>query len=365
MVAFAQLMRGNLKSATSLYDNQTIYQDTSNTNALATPAQQQNQARETLQSFMGHFQIPVVQPPPPLRLPPPGKPVFLLELSTYKIFRHKKFSLKITVETAWRIKVGLSPDDILMAGLNAKVYKEGTSEEVVNCPVCCPDKKVISVGISANVPFASKPFGNTCEQFVFDECKSNCSSSRDHLHAALILVVQLPGVLVKSNEFALQARAIQSRKKKSESPNNSPSKRSPSPLREIEAEPPSKRMCTTVSLPPSAPQLFPSYSSMARTRTEVHATVQILSTTLLPQEMEILGAHIREYAACIPGYISFQMKNLTGLSCAFLFYSSPESSLLGIQLVRDYLANENSIFNVVNRPLLDAGVSIICTCKTW
>lgn len=116
---------------------------------------------------------------------------------------------------------------------------------------------------------------------------------------------------------------------------------------------------------------------MARTRTEVHATVQILSTTLLPQEMEILGAHIREYAACIPGYISFQMKNLTGivilyaflttsgLSCAFLFYSSPESSLLGIQLVRDYLANENSIFNVVNRPLLDAGVSIICTCKTW
>ncbi|KAH3757445.1 hypothetical protein Pelo_10771 [Pelomyxa schiedti] len=49
-------------------------------------------------------------------------------LSSYKIFRHKKFQMLIKIPPQIKQKLQLSCDDILIAGLNAKCCREGTDE---------------------------------------------------------------------------------------------------------------------------------------------------------------------------------------------------------------------------------------------
>ncbi|KAH3757446.1 phosphatidylinositol N-acetylglucosaminyltransferase subunit gpi1 [Pelomyxa schiedti] len=80
---------------------------------------------------------------------------------------------------------------------------------------CSPHRKVITVGVSERAPFRSNVTSvvdsSPMEVFAFDDCKSNCSSSRDHLHTSLTLGVEiLPGQILHSAPFVLQSRAVQS-----------------------------------------------------------------------------------------------------------------------------------------------------------
>ncbi|KAH3744422.1 protein FAM177A1 [Pelomyxa schiedti] len=102
-------------------------------------------------------------------------------LSTYKVFKHKKFQVTIKIDTCMKQRLCLSSDDILIAGLNAKCCRENSNEEVENCKICCVNKKVITVGIQSAFHSTSAINRNTrnpMEIYVFDDCKSNCSSSR-------------------------------------------------------------------------------------------------------------------------------------------------------------------------------------------
>ncbi|KAH3760638.1 class I SAM-dependent methyltransferase [Pelomyxa schiedti] len=153
----------------------------------------------------------------------PAQSQMEITLSTYKIFRHKKFQLVIKIAVPLMQQLLLSCDDILIAGLNAKCCRETSNEEIDSCQMCGPGRKLVTIGVSAQSPFQPEQtvVGDTAMNvFVFDDCKSNCSSSRDHLHTSLSMVVELhPGTCLRTQSFVLQARAVQSlckKKKKSD-----------------------------------------------------------------------------------------------------------------------------------------------------
>ncbi|KAH3758525.1 hypothetical protein Pelo_9662 [Pelomyxa schiedti] len=141
-------------------------------------------------------------------------PLLEISLSTYKIFRHKKFQMMIKIAVPVMEQLLLSSDDVLVAGLNAKCYRENSNEEIESCLHCAPTRKLLTIGASSQSPF--QPEKIICNNipthvYVFNECKSNCSSSRDHLHTTLTLVVELqPGTSLRTPVFVLQARAVQS-----------------------------------------------------------------------------------------------------------------------------------------------------------
>ncbi|KAH3759308.1 hypothetical protein Pelo_8869 [Pelomyxa schiedti] len=104
-------------------------------------------------------------------------------LSSDKIFRHKKFQMVIKIDKALKNSLMLSNDDIFIAGLNARVCREKSEEEVESCMQCSPTRKLLVLNVSPRSPFYPGMMYKTnpnadMEEFIFDECHSNCSSSR-------------------------------------------------------------------------------------------------------------------------------------------------------------------------------------------
>ncbi|KAH3731901.1 hypothetical protein Pelo_17269 [Pelomyxa schiedti] len=136
-----------------------------------------------------------------------------LSLSTSEIFKHKRFSFIIRVRLEWKKQKNLSTAAILVAGLNAKCCKEGTNEELA-CEIC-PTNQIVRIGIIGQAYSQSITQSNGFEQFLYGDCESICTSSRDHLHTALCLVVRLsPESIISSPSFVLRARADQNRKRR-------------------------------------------------------------------------------------------------------------------------------------------------------
>ncbi|KAH3760634.1 hypothetical protein Pelo_7565 [Pelomyxa schiedti] len=209
---------------------------------------------------MGQKKKHLTSPPttsPPSILGSGDKSLELL-LSTCKIFKHKRFQMIVKIDPHLRQHLALSCDDILVAGLNARCCRENSDEEVENCAQCSPNRKVVSIGVSAQSPFHPVHVLNgvptPMEVFIFDDCKSNCSSSRDHLHTALTLVVELqPGTVLHSSSFVLQSRAVQSvaskakRAQKQDTTQQTPRSRKRQPASNANCSPPAQQDFNTAT----------------------------------------------------------------------------------------------------------------------
>lgn len=116
-------------------------------------------------------------------------------------------------------KLGVSPKTIVLFLLILALY----TQEPAFCAQCSQPEKptqVLTVAVS-NYQVGPKISGGL-ETYVFDKCKSHCSSSRfcsfvklflyfrDHLNSFLYLQVVLQNYAYCSRNFALQSRAIQS-----------------------------------------------------------------------------------------------------------------------------------------------------------
>ncbi|KAH3764957.1 hypothetical protein Pelo_3177 [Pelomyxa schiedti] len=337
----------------------------------------------------------------------PSAPIGELSLSTYKIFKHQKFSLILKIHVESKRQMNLSTDDILLAALNAKCYKEGTGEELESCKQCSPTKKILSIGIRGQAPFQSTTLPNGMEHFVFDDCMSSCSSSRDHLQTALYLVVELsPGSLVRSPPFVLQARARQSRPT-APRPQTTMNLNTPATSLHLDSTTPSpppgsctittvlrgslrysahigtgpcdssvcsvpsvpKRRCTNTremsrggrarsKSPPSATaQVNASHSDDA-----IGHIVHVLRSFLHPKDVEDIVGHIKYYSRNLDGIIDVQLQNPTVTADAQLrnletevhlhtYVKNDAAADAFSALLRDYINNDNNVNNLVGKSL--------------
>lgn len=128
---------------------------------------------------------------------------FRLALSAQKLCKFRKYQVVLTVARAWRVQAQLTEAAVYSALLAAKCCRSGTT-----VPVGCARCKCQPVVVLT--PAAQRPAHNpaTDEEAYTCTVQSKCSSSRDHLKSALVLVVNtLPAMgEVVSDTFVLLAR---------------------------------------------------------------------------------------------------------------------------------------------------------------
>lgn len=139
-------------------------------------------------------------------------PLAQIAISTYKIFKFRVFAVSLELSEAYIQKNHLTDDEILKAGLGAKCYREGDfGTPLLACPSCCPNKRIIELGVSSKQAFAPRKTSYGTRVYTFDTCKTNCSSSRDHHKSNLVIAIDtLPDAgIVASLPFVIQAREKQ------------------------------------------------------------------------------------------------------------------------------------------------------------
>ncbi|KAH3756532.1 hypothetical protein Pelo_11643 [Pelomyxa schiedti] len=132
-----------------------------------------------------------------------------ITLSSVKIYKYGSYWMRLSIRGDYREQLGLGEQDMVVAGLAAQCRRAGKLQEPVMCPSCCPSSSVITV---------TEPYGETCaktspegmEQYQFT-LRSNCTSSRDHLKALLLMEVKLGQISILSPTFVLRARKKPSR----------------------------------------------------------------------------------------------------------------------------------------------------------
>ncbi|KAH3743091.1 hypothetical protein Pelo_15509 [Pelomyxa schiedti] len=123
-----------------------------------------------------------------------------LVISCRAIVKRYRFSVLIVAPPGWRITPRHpTAEQVWNAGLNAKCCIAGTTT-VATCNTCCLGKSMVHI---------STPKGPTVstdgkEYFEFLKCRSRCTSSVEHIHSDLQLVVDnLPCGVLTSMPFKI------------------------------------------------------------------------------------------------------------------------------------------------------------------
>ena len=156
----------------------------------------------------------------PFLKPPPIKPSVggaaepaALTLSKSVLYRHVGFRVTFSASEQWLQENDIRPDEILYAGLRVRVLRATTLEDVRDCPRCSRGKPVIELGVEDNARFLAGRAENGRREFVFDRCRTNGTSSRNHLKDQLVLALDLtPTVTVLSPAFCMRARMVAQRR---------------------------------------------------------------------------------------------------------------------------------------------------------
>ncbi|ELP93389.1 hypothetical protein EIN_058340 [Entamoeba invadens IP1] len=137
----------------------------------------------------------------PINFTPPS---IKLEI-TPKIYRFRHFVIKLTIDPSFGIQY--TGEEVLQAITKAKIKRENDTSKTITTCWCSSNKEIIEVATSNQATIG--PY-KTEEglSYVLDQCRSHCTSSRDHHHGRLVLVIdQLPGLPpLVSNGFELCAR---------------------------------------------------------------------------------------------------------------------------------------------------------------
>ena len=137
-----------------------------------------------------------------------------LRLPSTVIYRHVSFTIEFIVSTQWLQKNRIRPEDILNAGLQMKLLKYRTGEEVKECTSCSKGRKVIEISVTNNQKFLEGKTVNDKRIFTFDKCRSTCSSSRNHLKDQLTLSITLsPDITIKTQPFSIRSRVLTQKNK--------------------------------------------------------------------------------------------------------------------------------------------------------
>ena len=128
-----------------------------------------------------------------------------IRLSTAKVFRYRPFSIILTMSSTWRESKGLSYEQVFRAVNALKCKKEGENEEFATC-VQCSGKNIIEIGSSNGTNYEPTVSDDKTEMYIFDHCKTNCSSSRNHHKKKLQIVITLGDEKIITVPFSIQAR---------------------------------------------------------------------------------------------------------------------------------------------------------------
>ena len=128
-----------------------------------------------------------------------------LAISTKKVFHFRPFTVWLELSAEYVMREHLSAAKINQAMMKVKCFKESDSEkEVKVCPQC-NSRALIEIKDSDVQP-VYEPNSRTFI-FTYDKCRTNCSSSRDHLKSNIFLLLDsLPGCVLASPAFSIQAR---------------------------------------------------------------------------------------------------------------------------------------------------------------
>ncbi|ELP86861.1 hypothetical protein EIN_044090 [Entamoeba invadens IP1] len=135
-----------------------------------------------------------------------------ISLSTQTIFRYRNFTMTLTMSEDWRRSHGILPEDVIKCALAATCHKESViethqSDEVKLCKVCQSERRIIEIDHSDQSQIGPVTTADGLEKYTFNKCKSFCSSSRNHHHSRLCIVISgLPDGPFYSAPFVLQAR---------------------------------------------------------------------------------------------------------------------------------------------------------------
>ena len=133
----------------------------------------------------------------------------VLKISSQVLYRHLPFTIEVSASTKWMSQNQIKPEDILCAGLRMRVLKSKTNEEVKDCESCSKGRKILEIGVTSNQKFLEGRISNGKQIFVFDKCRSNCSSSRNHLKDYLYFSMDLiNGVQITSQPFCIRSRVM-------------------------------------------------------------------------------------------------------------------------------------------------------------
>eukprot|EP00727_Mastigamoeba_balamuthi_P007246 m51a1_g3141 hypothetical protein (330) ;mRNA; r:307551-308621 len=138
----------------------------------------------------------------------------VLGLNARVLHQNRRFVAELLLTTRWRTSRGLEPADVSAALLRARVCRASTLQPIETCARCggivvlahATARDAAAEPAGATPPAAALPPG--VESFVAG-VRTVCTSSGRHLQANLVVLEAelAPGVVVRSSQFAIYARA--------------------------------------------------------------------------------------------------------------------------------------------------------------
>eukprot|EP01107_Rhizomastix_libera_P008997 TRINITY_DN2471_c0_g1_i1.p1 TRINITY_DN2471_c0_g1~~TRINITY_DN2471_c0_g1_i1.p1 ORF type:complete len:408 (-),score=110.53 TRINITY_DN2471_c0_g1_i1:83-1306(-) len=317
-------------------------------------------------------------------------PVGQITLSTHKVFKFRTFTLWLELNSAYVRQHGLTEEDIINAGVNAKCFKESQpDQELLYCSHCCPSKKIIEIASTTKAALGPRKNTNGTEIYTFDACRTHCSSSRDHHKSHFLIVIDgLPNCgSITSMPFSVQAREKGAKKNKGDNsiPPTTLSGTRSGPIAILQ---PAVPLSTAVALSQqqqqqqqhlqesssssssSSPSIrdssFESSMNSSLQQGEPKVKVALVTSSLNTVDLDRMVQHFKVFLSKMPGFIQFKYSLLPGMVVAFLFFDSVENHAACAPLLRNYLRNTNGMQNLFNTDLVSSGICVLlAVCNSW
>eukprot|EP01107_Rhizomastix_libera_P006871 TRINITY_DN21081_c0_g1_i1.p1 TRINITY_DN21081_c0_g1~~TRINITY_DN21081_c0_g1_i1.p1 ORF type:complete len:577 (+),score=130.22 TRINITY_DN21081_c0_g1_i1:40-1731(+) len=148
-----------------------------------------------------------------------------LTLDNDVIYKNTPFKITFCCPVGWMQQHSISDQTLADAISDVMVRRESEpTKDILFCKHCNHTKKVIEVkaltpkrssrgSFQPNIPKAIR-LNDEFERYTFEDCRSNCSSSRVHHEGNLFLVIKLPGFskTIRSPEFSIMLRSPKDKK---------------------------------------------------------------------------------------------------------------------------------------------------------
>lgn len=251
-------------------------------------------------------------------------PIVKLEINP-KIYRFRPFVIKLTINTSYGIQY--NSEDVLSAVSKAKIRNENDMMKNITSCWCSSNKQIIEVGVS-NTSSIGPYKTNEGLVYILDQCRSHCTSSRDHHHGRLILVVdQLAGLPpILSNGFELCARVK----------GDLPDDYIPYKKEDMMIPRPNLREKHRVNLQFDSVDLL-------------FTTVFVFASSLNTQQASEMLNEVINFLKSTEGFISYMKSTNSGLFVLFCNYNSYNCGSQASVQLKSYLSNQ--IVNYLNQDL--------------
>ena len=271
-----------------------------------------------------------------------------LALSTQIIYRYRTFTLTLTVSEEWRLMHRLRPEDLIKSVMSATCHKESTvenqlNEEVKSCKLCQSDRRIIEIDHCDQNQIGPVTNSERIEKYTFNKCKSFCSSSRNHHHSRLCLVIDgLPEGPYYSAPFVLQAREKRTGNK---TENDDKEEKE---MKEEENEMPIVNEDTHIDL-----------NDDVIVKEEIDEKEYVMTVILYIANMEMIKDIVTHYCneiRKINGVINVKQTIQNEVCYINVFFDSAETFGLLKKLTESYIINQDTCQNGVNSNLIDMGI---------